>query len=139
MASILYDKLYQLALTAGIDLEDDTINVLLVDDTYTADKTHDFVADVVADELSGTGYTRKTLAGKTVTLDGVNHRVTFDATDPVWTGLDAGTIGGAVVFKQVTNDADSPVLCFLDPTNLTTNGSDVTLQFNAAGILRLNN
>lgn len=139
MASILYNKLYQLALTGGIDLEDDTINVLLVDDTYTADKAHDFVSDVVADELSGTGYTRKTLAGKSVTLDNGNNRVTFDATDPVWTGLDAGVIGGAVIFKQVTNDADSPLICYLDPTNLTTNGSDVTLQFNAAGILRLNN
>lgn len=139
MASILYNKLYQLALTGAVDLEDDTINVLLVDNTYTADKTHDFVSDVVADELSGTGYTRKTLAGKSVTLDNGNNRVTFDATDPVWTGLDAGVIGGAVIFKQVTNDADSPLICFLDPTNLTTNGSDVTLQFNAAGILRLNN
>lgn len=139
MASTLYNKLYQLALTGAIDLENDTINVLLVDDTYTADKTHDFVSDVVADELSGTGYTRKTLAGKSVTLDNGNNRVTFDATDPVWTGLDAGVIGGAVIFKQVTNDADSPLICFLDPTNLTTNGSDVTLQFNAAGILRLNN
>lgn len=139
MASILYTKLYQIALTGALDLEDDTINVLLVDDTYTANKDHDFVNDVVGDELSGTGYTRKTLAGKSVTLDTGNDRVTFDATDPVWTGLDAGTIGGAVVFKQVTNDADSPLICFLDPTNLTTNGSDVTLQFNAAGILRLNN
>jgi len=139
MASINYNNLFKLALEGNIDLIDDTINVLLVDASYTESKAHTFVSSVVANELSGTGYSRKTLAGKSVTIDVGNSRVSFDATDPVWTGLNAGTIGGAVLFKQVTNDADSPVICFLDPTNLVTNGSDVTLQFNASGILRINN
>jgi hypothetical protein len=139
MASINYNSFFKKVLEGDIDLVADTINVLLVDDTYTESKAHDFVEDVSGDELSGTGYTRKTLSGKSVTIDTDNNRIYFDATDPVWTGLDAGVIGGAVVFKQVTNDADSPVICFLDATNLTTNGSDVTLVFNAAGILRVNN
>lgn len=94
-----------------------------------------FVADVSANELSGTGYARKTLATKTITEDDTNDRAVFDCDDPsVYTALNAGTIAGAWVFRQVTNDADSALWMFLDCTDLVTNGGDVTVTINSAGL-----
>ena len=63
-------------------------------------------------------------------------RVEFDAADLVWTGLNAGTLGGAVLLKEITNDAASRLIAFNDPTNLVTNGGDVTLVWDAEGILQ---
>jgi hypothetical protein len=117
MANGVYNRgLYRLA-AALTDLDASDLRVLLVKSTYTFDKTHNFVADVIAgaQEISVSGYARQTLANKSVTEDDVNHRAYLDADDATFTGLAAGqTIGGAVVFQQVTNDADSPALLFYD-------------------------
>lgn len=124
----------------------DTIKVMLVDSGYTPDADHDFVADVVANELSGTGYVdgfgnagRQVLAGKTATADLANDRAEFDANNVVWSGINAGTIGAAVVMKEVTNDADSPILAIITSADfpLVTNGGDVTLKWDATGVLRI--
>jgi len=100
-------------------------------------KTHEFVSDVVANEASGTGYSRKTLANKTQTLDG--DQVEYDADNPTYTALDAGTIASAVIFKEVTNDADSPIIANIDFPDLVTNGSDVELKINVDGIFAVLN
>lgn len=127
-----------------IDFANDTIKAILVDDTYVYDADHDFANDVSADELTGTGYTggfggsgRKTLASKTITNDTANDRVEYDFADITWTALNAGTIGGVVLVKEITNDAASPIIAFLDPTNLVTNGGDVTLVVNAEGAMQI--
>lgn len=127
-----------------IAFSSDTIKAILVNDTYTYDADHDFANDVSSNELTGTGYTggfggsgRKTLASKTITNDTTNDRVEYDFADITWTALNAGTIGGVVLVKEVTNDAASPIIAFLDPNNLVTNGGDVTLVINAEGALQI--
>lgn len=126
-------------LDGTIDFENDTIKLLLVDETHTFDKTDEFVSDIVANEASGTGYSRKTLANTSIALDAGNDRVEFDADDISYTALDAGTIASAIIYKEVTNDADSPLIADVDFTNLVTNGSDVDLQVNAEGFFFINN
>lgn len=97
-----------------------------------------FVSQVSADECSGTGYARVTLAGEAVTEDDTNDQAVLDANDPAtYSGANFGTIAGGWVFRQVTNDADSPVWCFLDVADIVTNGGDVTLSFAAAGIITI--
>jgi hypothetical protein len=104
-----------------------------------------FVNQVSASELSGTGYVggfggagRKALASKTITEDDTNDRGTYDAADPsAWTGLNAGTIGGVIVIKENTTDADSDLLAFIDTNDLVTNGSDVTFNIATAGLFYL--
>lgn len=143
MASAWYNKGKAQVMNGGIDLLTDTIKVMLVTSSYTFNPDHNFISDVVANEISVTGYTggfggagRKTLASKTVTEDDTNDRSVFDAADVSWTALGAGaTIGGAILVKEVTNDGASPAIAFLDPTDLPTNGSDVNLVFDATGIL----
>lgn len=137
MASNLYNPGLEKLLDGTIDYENDTINVLLVDTSHTFTKTNEFVSDIVANEASGTGYSRKTLANKSLALDG--DQVEYDADNPTYTALDAGTIASAVIFKQVTNDADSPLIANIDFPDLVTNGSDVELLINIDGLFAVLN
>lgn len=139
MASNLYNPGLEKLLDGTIAFETDTINVLLVNTTHTFTKTHEFVSDIVANEASGTGYARKTLANAAIALDAANDRVEFDADNPSYTALDAGTIAAAIIFKQVTNDADSPLIAQIDFADLVTNGSDVELQINSEGLFYVTN
>ena len=139
MASNLYNPGLEKLLDGTISFESDTINVLLVDASHTFDKTHEFVSDIVANEASGTGYARKTLANAAIALDAANDRVEFDADNPSYTALNAGTIAAAIVFKNVTNDADSPLIAQIDFADLVTNGSDVELQINSEGLFFVTN
>ena len=104
-----------------------TFRVLLVDDTYVPAASDVFVNDVVAYEVAGPGYSRVTLSGLTVNV--AVNRANCNADCPTWVGLDAGIVGSAVVYEEITNDADSLIICTLDPVDLLTVGIDVTLRF----------
>lgn len=148
MASITSNKLRQLLLSSGIALLSDTLKVMLVNASYTPDKDHDFVDSITggtSKELSGTGYTagfggagRKTLASKTVTKDNGADVAYLDANDVSWTAIDAGTAAFAVVIKEVTSDADSPILAVVDVSpDVATNGGDYTIQWAADGVFKI--
>lgn len=148
MATITSNKFRQLLLQKNIDLVNDSgIKVMLFNSSYTPDKDHDFVSSITGGttkELSGTGYTagfggsgRKALTGRVITRDDATDKVYFDANDATWTGLNAGTIGGAALIKEVTTDTDSIIICSLDPADLVTNGSDVLGQWAADGLVNL--
>ena len=107
----------------NFDFLNDDIRVLLVSTSATFDPTAEFVADIVADEVSnatGTGYERKTLAGKAraivtgVTITGVTGAkdvVRMTAGNLTYTNINTDLrIGGGYLFKQVTNDADSLIV-----------------------------
>ena len=129
-------------LDGTIDFENDTIKLLLVDTNHSFTKSHEFVSDIVANEAtnsSGSGYERKTLANASIALDTGNDRVEFDADDISYTAIDAGTIASAIIYKEVTNDSDSPLIADIDFTDLVTNGSDVDLQVNAEGFFYITN
>lgn len=153
MASIRSNKCAELLLQAAsaavpLNLVGDAgVKVMLVNTSYTPDKDHDFVASITggtSKELSGTGYTagfggsgRKALSSKTVTKDNGADVAYFDAADVTWTAINAGTIGYAVVIKEVTSDADSPILAVIDVADLVTNGSDYTEQWAADGLFKI--
>jgi hypothetical protein len=133
----VYNKYKAQALNGLINLTTDTIKVLLVSSSYTVNADHHFVADVVAAELAGTGYARKTLASPTVTEDDTNDLAFFDAADVVWTGANFGTVDAAIVYKLVTNDADSPLIACINLTpHVVTNGGDFTAQWAAGGLVK---
>ena len=85
MASTSFDSfLYDLA-TGAIDLDTDTIKVMLVTSAYTENMaTHAKRSDVTG-EVSGTGYTA---GGNTVTVtvtkDTTNHRITVSLGGTTW-------------------------------------------------------
>lgn len=92
----------------------DTIQALLVDSGYAYDPDDNFVSDVSADEIVEASYARQTLANKAVSEDDTADEATMDA-DPVDYGALTGvTPAGIILFKFVTNDADSPLIGFSD-------------------------
>lgn len=141
MASFVYTPAKTALLSGTLDFTADDIRLLLVDSTTTADTEQDiqFVGGLATlGELSGTGYVRKALASEAVNEDAGNNRAEFDAVDVTWTGIDAGTAAAAVLYKHVTNDADSPLIAYIDTGGFpfVTNGGDFTIQWNAEGILQ---
>lgn len=145
-------------LRGNIALETDTLRVALYNDTiaYTFDpSTDEFVGDVldgtVAEEFGGsggTGYARQGMTGATVIEDNTNNEADFDADDVIFPGLDGETIQGAIIYKQVGTDdttpADDPIIQVYDNDQgdvsdfpITTNGSDIKIEFNTDGLLTL--
>jgi len=133
-----------------INLDTDTLKVMLVDSGYTFNPDDDFISSGAGtpggEELSGTGYVagfgnsgRKTLTTTTVTADDANNRGELDADNVTWTAINAGTAAAAIIIKEVTNDAASRLIAYVDTGGfpLTTNGGDLTIQWNAEGILHI--
>lgn len=149
MASGLYVTGLSELLDGTIDLDDDTLKIMLVDDNYVYDPDHDVIdnggddaTDPSYNEITATNYTggfegagRKT-ATVAVEADKTNDRVNVVVTDLTWTALGGAsndTIGGAILIKEGENDAASRLIAFFDVTDTSTNGGDITLDFAAAG------
>jgi hypothetical protein len=70
----------------SIDLDTDTIKVLLVTSAYTPDQDAHTKRSDVTNEVSGTGYTAggATLANKSVSADTTDNEGVSDADDSTW-------------------------------------------------------
>lgn len=141
MANVTYNTFKKRLIDGGITWSSADIRLLLITNGYTVDADDVFVNDLtpVSNELSGTGYTRKTLVSKSTSQDDVNNRAEGTADNVSFTGINAGTAAACVLFVQVTNDTDSWLICFIDTGGfpVTTNGGDLTIQWNAEGIIQL--
>ena len=146
MASLAYTPAKTKLASGEIDLAagGDDIRVILVMSNTTADteEDKDFVGDLTTlDQYDGANESRKALANEAVNEDAANDRAEFDADDITWTALGVGTrqAVGMVVFKFVTNDADSPLIAYIDTGGFPFdgNGGDVTITWNAQGILQV--
>jgi len=135
------------ALLAGeLDFDAQTFRVaLLMTNTSLAVAGQEDVATVAGfttlDESNGAGYARQTLTGLVVTADNPGNRGLFDANDAVYAALGQGTrnLAGALLFRFITNDADSVPVAWFDaaPFPFAANGLDLTLRWNAVGIIAL--
>lgn len=139
MSNLIYNKAKKGFVDGTIDWDGDTIKVMLVGETYTPDKDHNFVSEVVSTELSGTGYERKSLENKTVVQDDVNDVAKVDADDITWESIQAGTAKGMVVYKQGSSDTDSILIAYIDEGGfpVVSNGGDLIMEFHSNGIIQL--
>lgn len=109
MADIIYHNYMTLEAEKEIDLENDSLIVVLLADTYTPDADHSLYSDVSGSELAtANGYTQKTkaLANVTVADDDANDRANVDCDDISWTAS-GGSITAryaAVIDDSVTDD-----------------------------------
>lgn len=87
-------------------------------------------------EVADASYARKTGLTGTVTVDDSNDRVDVDIPDQTFTGL-AGPdpVSLVVAYEESASDAGRVPLTHHDFA-VTSDGSDVTAQFNAAGFAR---
>lgn len=147
MASFWYGRGIQASILGSgladpINFLSNVIQVGLSTSTHVPNKDDIFLDDAGADdfidgELSGTGYTRQTLASKTLTYDSANDRVEWDAADVSWTGINAGTAAQATYYDNTgATDAARRLMWNVDSGGfpVATNGGDLTIQHNAEGI-----
>lgn len=143
MANQFYTRAARDILKGDLDLDEagDDIRVMLCMTNTTADSAFSSanVGDLTLDEHDGANYVRKALGTQAVNEDTGNERAEFDAVDVTWTSLGAGTraIAGALIYKHVTNDADSVPVAWIDnPAFPNSNGGDYTIQWNAEGVVQ---
>ena len=109
----VYNRGKFIIMDGSLDWVNDTIQALLVDSTYTYDPDHNFVADI-SGELTDASYSRQILGNKGVTEDDTNDAAVMTADRVDFGALTNETPAGIVLFKFVTNDADSPLISFSD-------------------------
>jgi hypothetical protein len=141
MPSKLYQSVFAKAFNKEIDFDTDTIKVALLTSAYTPNQTaHDYYDDVVANEVTGTGYTAggQTLASKTVTQDTANRVTILDAADVTWASSTI-TARYAVIYDDTpSTNATKPLLGYVDfGSDQSSSNGNFTLTWDATGIIRI--
>jgi len=143
MADVIYNSFKGKIMDGSIDLDTDTIKVVLVTSSYSPDIDTHTQYSHITNQVTGTGYTAggATLANKSVTVDTTNDRAKFDADDTTWTSASV-TARGAIIYKYVDNagspDDTSPLICYKDfGADVTSTNADFTIKWHADGILYL--
>ena len=136
MANATYPNIFKIAMAAY--LSGKTVKCLLLKTGYTHDPDHDFVDDLTpaSFELTVSGYSRQEITNVAATLDTANNRCKIDGDDVTFTSLVAGeTIVAAVAYVHLgADDAANPVLGYIDLADVATNGGNIVITWNAAGI-----
>ncbi|HKQ06125.1 MAG TPA: hypothetical protein VJ464_13400 [Blastocatellia bacterium] len=141
MASVIYNSFKRDIMNGALDLDSDTIKVMLVTSTYTADQDAHTKRSDVTNEVSGTGYSAggSALANKAVTADNTDNEGVFDADDLTWS-TSTITARGAVLYKSRggASSADE-LICYIDfGADKSSSAGNFTLQWDAEGIINLN-
>lgn len=120
---------------SSIDLDSDTLKVMLCTSTYTPNQnTHDFKDDVT-NEVTGTGYTAGGATLGSVTLVTSGTTTTLDAADTSW-ATSTITARYAVVYDSTpATDATRPLLCYVDfGADVVSSGGTFQITWDATGI-----
>ena len=132
MANGIYDAAKEQILQGSIDLINDDIRVILIDAAdYTVNlATDDFLDDVaVAARVATSG----ALTTKSVT-DG-----DFDADDVTLASVTGDQSEALLIYKHTGVESTSNLLFYIDTgvtgLPITPNGDDITIQWNASGII----
>lgn len=145
MASFMYNRAIKEIMDGTINLDTDTLKLMLVNSTYAADPDQDFIdlstgTDAESGEITATNYTRgfggagRKTVSITISEQDANNRGVAVLADTTWTALGGATndtVVAAVLVKEITNDAASKLIAYFDITDTPTNGSDFTLDFDA--------
>ena len=140
MASALYNSFKRDIMNGAIDLDTDTIIVMLVTVTYSQDIDAHSKRSDITNEVTGTGYTAggAALANKAVTADNTDNEGVFDADDLAWT-TSTITARGAVLYKARggASSADE-LIAYIDfAADKVSTAGTFTIAWNAEGIINL--
>lgn len=103
MASGIYNRFKANLMNKEVDLEADIVKAMLLDDSHSFTATHNQKSEIVANEISGTGYTAggAALASKAIT-QGASTK--WDAADVEWTTATFSAWHSAIYDDTMTND-----------------------------------
>jgi len=141
MPSKLYGNFLLKALNKEVDFDTDTIKVALVTSSYTPDQdAHDYLDDVVAYEVSGTGYSSggASLASKTATYDSATNVIVLDAADTTWASSTITARYAVIYDASPSTNATRPLIGYVDfgSDQSSTNGN-FTITWDSTGIVRI--
>ena len=114
----------------SIDWDTHTFRLMLVTAAYAPNVDHDFVSDVVANEIAGGGYARQTLTGNAISIDDGNDRVDHNANNVTFAAL-TNTFRYGILYRFVTVDADSILVAYFDFGAQTVTAVDFIVKWNA--------
>jgi len=135
MASGIYNRFKANLMNKIVDLEADTLKIILLDNSHSFTATHNVLGDVSANELpTAGGYTQQT---KTVDNGAVTQAATtdFDADDVAWTSA-TFTAYHAVIYDDTVGTADLILSIDFGGAQTVAAGT-FTIQWNASGIITL--
>lgn len=134
MASYVTNKYVALMAAGTVVFASDTIKALLLLSSASPNQDVNFLDEIEASEVTVSGYSRQTLANKSVTEDDANNQVEFSSDNLAFGTLVTGETARYVAFFKDTGvAATSPVLAIDDFTATPTNGSTFTLSPNSDG------
>jgi hypothetical protein len=138
MASKVYGNALKAAFNKEIDWDTDTIKVMLLSSAYTPNQdTHDYLDDVVANEVSGTGYTAggQALASKTNAYDASTNTVKFDAADVTWSSSTITARYAVVYDDSPATSATKPLIAYFDfTTDRASSNGDFIVRWGTDGV-----
>lgn len=120
----------------AVDLDTDTIKVMIVTSSFSFSAAHDFINDVNGNQVTGSNYTAggTAISGVTLALSGNNALWVHD--DIVWSQHASGFSNGRtyIWYKDTGNTATSPLIMYMTEASdfgnvagpLTLDGSAVT-------------
>jgi len=144
MASIVFNAAKGAFADGTLDWDDDDIRVLLLSDDADIDTDLTTVAAVLAEtnntEVTTTGYSRKVIANRTVTVNSGDDRAELDGDDVEWLAIGDNTetaVAALVYQHDAGGDSASLPVAYVDFTDTTLNGGDFTIQWSSDGIITL--
>lgn len=129
-----YGNAFLALLNKELDLDTDTLKVMLCTSSYTPDQDAHDHKDDVTNEVTGTGYTAggATLANVAVTYTGGTNTIKFDADDASWT-TSTITARYAVVYDDTATD--KPLILYVDfGADVVSTGGTFTIAWASGGI-----
>lgn len=134
MASGIYYRFLANLMNKIVDLEADTIKVMLLDNSHAFDGADNVIGDVSANEISGIGYSAggETLAGKSVTQGATTK---WDANNVTWSSATFSAYH-AVLYDD-TVAADDLIASIDFGGEQAVSDGNLTIQWDAAGIITL--
>jgi hypothetical protein len=141
MASKLYGQFLSQALNKEIDWDTDTIKVALLTNSYTPDQdAHNYLDDVVANEVTGTGYTTggATLANKTNAYNSATNVIVLDADDVTWSSSTITARYAVIYDASPATNATKPLIGYVDfGSDQSSSNGNFTITWDATGIVRI--
>jgi hypothetical protein len=127
--------------TDKVDWINDTIKVAILSSAATINQdTNEYWSDLVANEVTGTGYTAGgiTLASKTLTYDVASNTTRLKAADIVWSTVTFTNGRYATVYKSTGTNSTSHLLGWVDfGANQSPAAVDFTISWDPTdGVLR---
>lgn len=140
MADVIPNSFKKNIMNGTIDLDSNTLKVMLLDSNHASDAdAQEFIDDVNTNEVSGGGYTSggKTLTNVSVAQDDTNNRAVLDADNVTWASSSI-TARYAVVYADKGTPETSPIISIIDfGSDKVSSGDNFNITWNSNGIITI--